>query len=231
LGKGPLNHFAKDRSERYLLAIEGNQTVIANGDTMSVATEATEDLCWSSECRLGVNHPLLSEESAEVRREGFRILKVRRGSTERELMASISSSKSIHKLSSKDTTEYSDGKKEVISGMNPMLMVRGEASCRHQAVSMRMQSQVLSPGMQNGEEADLCSKVFRIGSYFEHGLRHRAKQQVIEQLGVVSTKWIEQMRNGEDNVEVGQSEQFFFTTLKPALARLSLTFWTVPVTA
>jgi hypothetical protein len=115
----------------YLFAIEGKQTVIADGDSMGVAAEIAEDLRWSSECRLGVDHPLLFEEIAKVGREGSRILEVCRGSTERELMASISSSKSIHKLSSKDAAEYSDGEKEVIPGMNPVSVIRGETSCRH----------------------------------------------------------------------------------------------------
>ena len=44
-----------------------------------------------------------------------------------------------------------------------------------------MQSQVLSPGMQNAEEADLGSEVLGVGRNLEHGLSAGAKEQIVEQ--------------------------------------------------
>ena len=45
-----------------------------------------------------------------------------------------------------------------------------------------MQSQVLSPGVENAEEADLGSEALGVGRNFEHGCGGAcAKEQIVEQ--------------------------------------------------
>ena len=43
------------------------------------------------------------------------------------------------------------------------------------AVDVGMKQQVLSPGMQNAEEANVCAKMFGIGGDFEEGVGHGAE--------------------------------------------------------
>ena len=43
-----------------------------------------------------------------------------------------------------------------------------------------MQAQVLSPGVQNTEEADLGSEVPGVGCDFKHGLGAGAEEQIVE---------------------------------------------------
>ena len=47
--------------------------------------------------------------------------------------------------------------------MNPARVAWIETAGGNDAVEMRVQSQVLSPGVQNAEEADLGSEVFGVG--------------------------------------------------------------------
>jgi len=43
-----------------------------------------------------------------------------------------------------------------------------------------MQAQVLSPGVQDAEEADPGSEMLRIGCDFKHGLSGGAEKQIVE---------------------------------------------------
>jgi hypothetical protein len=45
---------------------------------------------------------------------------------------------------------------------------------------MRMNFELLAPGMQHTEEADLCAEVSRVARHFEEGFRTGTKQKIIE---------------------------------------------------
>jgi hypothetical protein len=70
-------------------------------------------------------------------------------------------------LASKDPAENLDGQKERITGTNPAAMVGREPARRDNAVNVRMQQKVLSPGVQNTDRADLRTEVAGICGDFE----------------------------------------------------------------
>ena len=86
----------------------------------------------------------------------------------------------IEELATKHAAEDLDWEEEGIFRMNPVGVAWIETAGGNDAVEMRMQSQVLSPGMQNAEEADLGSKVLGVCRNFEHGLRASAEEQIIK---------------------------------------------------
>ena len=83
-------------------------------------------------------------------------------------------------LAAEDTAENLDGEKEGILGMNPARVAWIEAAGGNDAVEVRMQAQVLSPGVQNAEEADPGSEMPGIGCDFKHGLGAGAEKQIVE---------------------------------------------------
>ena len=64
--------------------------------------------------------------------------------------------------------------------MNPVRLVLIETADRNHAVEVRMQAQVLSPGMQDAEEADPGSEVPRVGCDFKHGLGAGVEEQIVQ---------------------------------------------------
>ena len=58
-------------------------------------------------------------------------------------------------------------------------------------MNVGMQQQVLPPGVENANHADLCSQVFGIGRDLQQGLRAGGEQQVVEQPRVVQGQHIE----------------------------------------
>src|SRR3984957_20358907 len=135
----------------------------------------------------------------------------------------------IEKLAAEDAAEDLDREEEGIFRMNPARVAWIETARGNDAVEMRMQSQVLSPGVQNAEEADLGSEVLGVGRNFEHGLSAGAGEEIVERAGVVVTERIQLVGQGKDDVEVGHAEQILFAPCQPAQACLSLALGTVAV--
>jgi hypothetical protein len=137
--------------------------------------------------------------------------------------------KEIEKLAAEDAAEGLDGEEEGILGKNPAGVAWVETAGGNDAVEMRMQSQVLSPGVENAEEADLGSEVLGVGGNLKHGLSGGAEEQIIEQPWIALTERVQLVGQGKDDVEVRYAEQVLFAPCKPALARLGLALGTVPV--
>jgi hypothetical protein len=102
--------------------------------------------------------------------------------------------KEMEKLAAKDAAEDLDREEEGILGMNPAGVAWVETAGGNDAVEMRMQSQVLSPGVQNAEEADLGSEVLGVGRNFEHGLSAGAEEQIVEQSWMPLTERVQLVR-------------------------------------
>lgn len=67
----------------------------------------------------------------------------------------------------KGTTQDFDGQEERIAWADPSMMIQREPACGNDTVNVGMQEQVLSPGVEDGDDTDLGSQVLRIGCNFE----------------------------------------------------------------
>src|SRR5437879_10751591 len=85
-----------------------------------------------------------------------------------------------------------------------------------------MQQQVLSPGVQDRDHADLGSQVFRIGCDLQQGLCAGGEQQIVKQARVLQGQDIQFVRHGEDGKEIAGSKE-------SALAGLRLTLGAVTI--
>jgi len=133
---------------------------------------------------------------------------------------------------SKDFAENMFGEEEArISGAHPVRVTAGEATGGHDAVNMRMMLELLIPGMQNAEEADFSAQVSGICSDLDQRLGTCAKQQPVDHFFVLQSQRRQLMRKCEDDVSIGNGQQFGATRFEPAFARLALTLGTVPVAA
>jgi len=52
---------------------KSDQSVVGDGDAVSVVSEIAQHVFWSTEGRLGIDHPVLSEQRPEPGGEGSRI--------------------------------------------------------------------------------------------------------------------------------------------------------------
>jgi hypothetical protein len=98
-------------------------------------------------------------------------------------------------------------------------------------VDVGMSEQVLSPGMEYREESDLGSEMFGFGGYFQKGFGTGAEQEVIEDPLVLQDELGELVGKGEDNMDVGDRQEFVLASRDPFIAGSALAFWAMPIAA
>jgi len=88
---------------------------------------------------------------------------------------------------------------------------------------VRVQEQVLSPRVKNGEETNLRSEILGMACNLAECFSHGAKQEVVEFRRILQDEPVEFMRKREDHVEVPGWKQFQLPCLDPSTTCLSLT--------
>ena len=88
---------------------------------------------------------------------------------------------------------------------------------------MRMCGELLTPGMQDAEKADLCSEVHGIASDFEQRFGTGAEQEIVNDLLVLQHHRRQATRQGEDHMEVARGEKLLLTRNDPAVPSGGLT--------
>jgi hypothetical protein len=99
------------------------------------------------------------------------------------------------------------------------------------AVQVRMEMKILSPGVQHTEETERHAETPRIGGNAEQGLRGDAEKDLIDHLFVIEGDVGDGLGQGEDHVEILGGQQLGLPLFEPLGARQSLTLGTVPVAA
>ena len=90
-------------------------------------------------------------------------------------------------LSSKDLPEHPLRQKEPIAGIRryPMLMIERQPAGRNNAVYVWMMLQLLIPGMEHADAADLGSQTFGITGNFDQRFSAELQQHRIDKLLVL----------------------------------------------
>ena len=108
-------------------------------------------------------------------------------------------------------------------------MISRKPARGNDTVNVGMQKQVLSPGMQDGDHADLGSEVLHIGCDSQQGLRSSGEQQIVKQAWVLQRQHIQFVRHSEHDMEIAGVEELASPCRDPALASLRLTLGAVAI--
>jgi hypothetical protein len=71
------------------------------------------------------------------------------------------------KLSTEDSPQHLDGKKEAIARGDPALVIGRETTGRNHTMQMGMMLEFLTPGMKHAEETDFCAEMAGIARHFQ----------------------------------------------------------------
>ena len=89
-------------------------------------------------------------------------------------------------LAAEDSAQHLDGEKKAgITRMHPTGMIASDASRWNDAVDVRMSEQVLAPGVENAEDADLRTQVLGVRRDFQQGGGSGGEQEMIKLTRVV----------------------------------------------
>src|SRR5260370_35062794 len=110
-------------------------------------------------------------EGPQASGEGLRLRQKLQVSVEVELAVLKRLFESVDELAAKNFLQHFLGKKVVVSGANPAGLIGRETAGRNDKVHMGMSGELLAPGMQETEEANLCAEASRPARDFQHGVR------------------------------------------------------------
>lgn len=98
-------------------------------------------------------------------------------------------------------------------------------------MQMRMEKQVLSPTVKNGEKADLGAQMFGIASDGGQGLGSGSEENAVEEIFVLVSDGSDLLGNREDDMKIVSRENFGRSFFDPLRTSERLALWTVAVTA
>ena len=186
---------------------EGDQSVIGDGHAMGVTAQITEHILGSTERWFRVDHPVLSKQWPEPCGKGFRLSEEFQVSMKVELAILEGAFECLVEFAAKDATQHFDGKKEVVAGSDPARAIGGQPTGGYHAMYMRMKFELLTPGMQNTEEADFCTKMLGIAGDFEKCFCTGSEQEIVDDLLVLQDQRGQMTRKREDHMDVARSEE------------------------
>jgi hypothetical protein len=141
---------------------EGDDAVVGDGDAVGIAAEISEDVLGAAKGRLGIDDQVLGAELVLEAAPRQRMGEFGRGACEVELAPTICLVQRVEKQTAEELAEHLHGYEIVRPCRDPVHAVRGEPAAGDDAVQVRMEQQVLSPGVQDGREADLRAQVIGI---------------------------------------------------------------------
>src|SRR5665213_1618461 len=115
--------------------------------------------------------------------------------------------------------ESLDGNQELPARRMPGCAVLGDPATTDQAMNMRVEDQLLRPGMQHGEHGDSAANVTRIAREFDDRRGAGLHQHGVA-VALMGAQHLAQFgRNGDDDVEVWNRQHLRLTAFEP-LSRL-----------
>ena len=199
---------------------------------MGVAAQVFEDLLGSSEGRLGVDDPLLIAQRRQIAGKSGGIPERLDFAGKGKLGLLEHLLEVVEKQAAEQAREHLHGNQESrAAATDPALLIGGESAARDDAMQMGMVQEILPPGVQDGEEADLGAEVAGIGGNGEQCLRDHPEEHGVDQLLGVESDPGHLGGQGEHDVEVGDRQQFGLPLFEPAGPFRVLALGAMPVTA
>ena len=134
-------------------------------------------------------------------------------------------------LSSEESGEDLDVDEEGLFRWDPARAVSGQSTSGDDAMEVWVVEEGLGPGVEDGDESDVCAEVLGIGSELFEGLGSGVEEDTVEGALVSQGEGSELLRQGEDDVEVRGWQQVLFPVQDPSLSGEELTGGAMPVSA
>src|SRR5450631_1536973 len=214
-------------SEADAIPVEGGDAVVGDGHAMGVAAEVAQNMFGATEGRLGVDVPVLAAKLLNQLIKHRRITEGSCWTSEVEQALAVEVAESGEELLTEDSAQNGNRQQEHrMAGMNPAPVIGRQSAAGNDCVYMVMGQQVGSPGVQDGEESDLCAEAFGIGSDFEQCLGTGIEQQIEKRSARSQCQGVQFVGQGEDNMEVVGVQEIALLNLEPSPASLRLTLRT-----
>ena len=176
---------------------KADQPMIGDCDAMRVAAQIIKDLMRAAEGRFGIDDPFRFAAALKKVLELFRSVEFLKRSVKRQFPSGESFSEVVEEKAAEKTGEDGYRQEEAFPRRNPSLTVGRKAAAWNHAMEVRVKEQILPPGVKHSEKSDVGAQMFGIGSNAPEGFRGGGREDVVNDLLILS---------GNGSNAVGQSE-------------------------
>lgn len=208
------------------LSVEGEDATVGDGDSVGVVGQIPEHVLRTAKGRFRISMPVGLERASDQQVESLSIGNDLDRNVKRAV--GIRSADSIAEEGAEAPREGLDGEQERdFAYASPAAAIEGEAPAGNDTMDMGMEHKGLAPGMKNGQHAHASTE--SRSAEIEQGLPSSAQQNGIDDFGRVPSQDIEDLGNGEDDVEVRNVEDFIASRVEPLLTCLTAAPRTVTI--
>ena len=206
-------------------SVEGDQAVLGDGDAVGIASQIGKNLSGAAEGRLRVDDPFGSACLHQRRSD------IDMSNTGAQLVISpYGVAEKLEEAVPEQAREDAYGEEELLVRYGSEApVVNREPAAGNDAVQVRVQGKGLSPGVKHGEEAELQPQTLWIPSDDQKTLARGTEQDVVEQPRAGQSEGVQNLGDGEDDVEVRQSKDLALARVEPSLASFRLAARTMAV--
>ena len=163
-------------AEAHVLAVEVDETVVADGGLVGVAPEIGQDLLGAGERGLAVDHPVMRSQHGPQALELAAVF----AAGDLELAVAVRGAKEVEILASEDLRERGRWEQESLAhGGEPAPPVRAQAAVGDDAMDMDVLSKILPPGVQHHGDAELGAEPAGIAAELEESPGGRLEEQPV----------------------------------------------------
>ena len=148
--------------EGNLIAVQGENPLIGNGNAVSKAAQIFENLWRPSEGSLGVDDPFDFFERFDESAKNGGIGQCGDLAGELELLVLKGWFDGLQQEPPEQCGQNLDWKKEFGLTVKPLGVIVIEATASDYAMDVRMKQQILAPGVEDGEEPDFSAEMLRV---------------------------------------------------------------------
>lgn len=153
--------------------------MIADGDAVGISAQVLKDTLGAIEGRFAIDNPLLVIEGFSEGFEVYGIFEMTETIGKDQLLFFEGIVEKIQELAFEQGRYHPDRDEKTFAAWSPGVIGR-EASPRDNTVEVGMVHKVLTPGMENADDAYGCTEMFWVLGEFCKCLGGRAKKQIIQ---------------------------------------------------
>ena len=172
-------------SEGHLAILQADQAAIGDSHSMCIAGQVLDDVFRTTEGAPDMHDPVptaqLTNESVEL---GW-IAEMFDGAEKAKLALVECGRQKGQEFTTEHAAEDFPGEEESLPTGNPTRLVGAYAAGGNHAMHVRVSQELLTPGMQDGEYANLGAQTARVCGEGEQGLGDGAKQNAVDGPGIL----------------------------------------------
>ena len=206
--------------------------MVGNRHAVCVASQILEDPFGSPQGWLNVNDPSDCGSLIAQELEGGRVCQGMELALEAKLALAECRPEGLQENLPEVVAEHAHRQEEGgLAAGDPAGAVGRDAAAGYDAMQVRVQVQILSPGVKHCQEADGGAQQPRVCCRFQQSSGGGVEEEVVNRFGILQRQPADLLRQGEYYMEVGDWQKLRLPLCKPAGASRGLAFWAVAIPA